>query len=466
MAKTRTEHRCQACGHRTIKWMGKCPGCGAWETLVEEAVLPPAKGKRDTRTFRLPEAAASGARPIPLDHVEGRGTERRRTGIGELDRVLGGGLVAGSLVLVGGDPGIGKSTLLLQALDKLARGEGPPTLYVSGEESAQQVRLRAERLGILSSRVHVFAETRADAIARQIELEPPCAVVIDSIQSVFDPDLESAPGSVSQIREVAARFLYLAKARGVPCLLVGHVTKEGSLAGPRVLEHLVDTVLYFERSTGGPYRILRAHKNRFGSTNEIGVFEMREEGLTEVTNPSAMFLSERPEDAPGSVVLPTLEGTRPILVEVQALVSSAPFGSPRRTCLGFESSRAALLVAVLEQLAGLQLLGNDVFVNVAGGIELDEPAGDLAVALAMASSLAQRPVPSGWIAFGEVGLAGELRSVMQAELRLAEAAKLGFTDAIVPASVAKDRSGRRLEGMRIHPVGTLAEAVELALNRG
>lgn len=454
-AKSKTMYRCSQCGHQEPKWHGRCPGCTEWNTLQEETVGGDA-GVHDTRTFRLPSATA-GPKPTPLDEVDGEGTSRRPTGIGELDRVLGGGLVDGSLVLVGGDPGIGKSTLLIQALHEVARDERP-ALYVSGEESPRQIRLRADRLGITSKKVLVYAETRADAIARQIEASPPSAVVVDSIQSVFDPALESAPGSVSQIREVAARFLYLAKARGVPCILVGHVTKDGALAGPRVLEHLVDTVLYFERSTGGPYRILRAHKNRFGSTNEIGVFEMREKGLAEVPNPSALFLSERPEEAPGSVVLPALEGTRPILVEVQALVSATQFGTPRRTCLGFDASRAALLGAVLEQKAELQLLGCDVFVNVAGGIDLDEPAGDLAVALALASSHLNRAVPNGWIAFGEVGLAGELRSVMQADLRLAEAAKLGFTDAIVPQSAAKAGAPK---GMRLHPVKTLAEAVQL-----
>lgn len=457
MAKTKTEYRCTACGYRSPKWLGRCPGCSEWNTL-EEGHAPSTAATHPGRTFRLPSEAAS-AGPVPLSEVGAGEAERRPLGIAELDRVLGGGLVPGSLVLVGGDPGIGKSTLLLQALDR-AGAQGAPALYVSGEESPQQIRLRADRLGITSNRVQVFAETRTDAIVRAVEDRSPSALVVDSIQSVFDPGLESAPGSVSQIREVAARFLYLAKARGVPCILVGHVTKDGALAGPRVLEHLVDTVLYFERASGSPYRILRAHKNRFGSTNEIGVFEMRERGLAEVTNPSEMFLAERPESAPGSVVIAALEGTRPILVEVQALVSPSGAGSPRRTCLGFDSSRAALLVAVLEQRAGLQLLGCDVFVNVAGGIHLDEPAADLAVALSLASSLAARPIPKGWVAFGEVGLAGELRSVAQAELRLGEAQKLGFTDAVVPPSVAEQARSKK-GGIRLHPVKTLEEAVAL-----
>lgn len=461
MAKSKTEYQCAECGHRTAKWHGKCPGCGSWNTLTE-GLAPTTKSTHGARTFRLPEEAESNV-PTPLDAVGGEAAERRKTGIGELDRVLGGGLVPGGLVLVGGDPGIGKSTLLLQTLDRVATSKHP-TLYVTGEESKQQIRLRSDRLRLTSDRVHVFAETRADAIVQAVEKREPRALVVDSIQSVFDPALDSAPGSVSQIREVAARFLYLAKARGVPTLLVGHVTKDGALAGPRVLEHLVDTVLYFERSSGGPYRILRAHKNRFGSTNEIGVFEMRESGLEEVLNPSALFLSERPEQAPGSVVTPALEGTRPILVEVQALVSATAFGTPRRTCLGFDASRAALLVAVLEQRAGLQLLGCDVFVNVAGGLELGEPSGDLAVALALASSLGGRPVPPGWLAFGEVGLAGELRSVQQADLRLAEAEKLGFTDAIVPPSAAK--AAGRSSALRLHAVSTLSEAVDLVLERG
>jgi DNA repair protein RadA/Sms len=332
---------------------------------------------------------------------------------------------------------------------------------VTGEESPEQVKLRADRLGIDAQRLLLFAETRADRIVGAIEEASPSVVVIDSIQAVYDPELESAPGSVSQIREVAARFLYLAKARGVPTFLVGHVTKDGALAGPRVLEHMVDTVLYFESSTGHPYRILRAHKNRFGSTNEIGVFEMEKEGLREVSNPSELFLAERPVNAPGSVVLPALEGTRPVLVEVQALVSPTNLGTPRRTCLGFDSVRAALLVAVLERRAGLELLGCDVFVNVAGGMRIDEPAADLAVATALASSLRNRAVDPKMVVLGEVGLAGELRAVPQADARLAEASKLGFTCAVMPS--ANTRKLRPPEGMMVIPSQSLEEALDFAI---
>lgn len=408
--------------------------------MTEHRVEAEAKPKHQSRTFRLPNTtgpAESSVQPVPLADLAASSGDRVTTGIPELDRVLGGGLVAGMLVLVGGDPGIGKSTLLLQALDGIIRRasrKDDRVLYVSGEESPQQIKLRADRLGVDGRRLHLLAETRTDRIVEAVEAMAPSAVVVDSIQSIYDPQLDSAPGSVSQIREVAARLMYLAKARSVPTLLVGHVTKEGGLAGPKVLEHLVDTVLYFESATGHPYRILRAHKNRFGSTNEIGVFEMHARGLEPVANPSEMFLAERPEDAPGSVVLPAIEGTRPVLVEVQALVSPTSFGTPRRTCLGFDSARAALLVAVLERRAGLQLLGCDVFVNIAGGISLREPAADLAVAVALASSLTNKPLAARSLVFGEIGLAGELRAVTQADVRLAEAARLGFQKAILPAA--------------------------------
>lgn len=435
-AKARTEFVCNACGHKTAKWVGRCPGCGTWNGMVEAKVEAPAKGKNVGRTFRLPEEVASRA-PMPIGEVAASEASRRKTGLVELDRVLGGGLVPGALVLVGGDPGIGKSTLLLQALARIAAGG--QALYVTGEESPEQVRLRADRLGVPTEGLLLFAETRTDRIVEAVSQASPAALVVDSIQSVYDPDLESAPGSVAQIREVAARFLYLAKARGVPVLLVGHVTKDGALAGPRVLEHMVDTVLYFESSSGHPYRILRAHKNRFGSTNEIGVFEMRAEGLTEVENPSELFLAERPEDAPGSVVLAAMEGSRPVLVEVQALVASNSGGPPRRTCLGFDTHRAALLVAVLERRVSLDL-NADIFVNVAGGMSIDEPAADLAVAAALASSHRDRALSPKTVVFGEIGLAGELRGVTQAEARLAEAAKLGFTHAVLPAANLK-RSG-------------------------
>ena len=459
MAKPRTVYRCTECGQESAKWLGRCSGCERWNTLVEEKAEAPVKGKNQERTFRLPDAPAAGSKPLPLAEVAAEGAARRPTGIGELDRVLGGGLVPGALILVGGDPGIGKSTLLLQALHAVARqSDAGPAIYVTGEESPEQVKLRGDRLGVDAKRLLVFAETRADRIVEAVEAASPSVVVVDSIQSVYDPGIESAPGSVAQIREVAARFLYLAKARAIPTLLVGHVTKDGALAGPRLLEHMVDTVLYFESSTGHPYRILRAHKNRFGSTNEIGVFEMLARGLEEVANPSELFLAERPEDAPGSVVLPALEGSRPVLVEVQALVSPTSFGTPRRTCLGFDSARAALLVAVLERRAGLQLLGCDVFVNVAGGMEITEPAADLAVALALASSLRNRPLPAGMVVFGEVGLAGEVRAVIQPELRLAEAAKLGFGRAVAPKAVAKRPDLPK--GMEVSGAKTVEEALD------
>ncbi|MBI4818451.1 MAG: DNA repair protein RadA [Deltaproteobacteria bacterium] len=435
MVKVRSVFRCSACAYESRKWVGRCPECSAWNTLSEEQLIAePTQPSQKNRAFRLPDEGI--ARPTPLSEVSSTSGERLSTRITELDRVLGGGLLPGSLILVGGDPGIGKSTLLLQALAAIGI-ENSPTLYVSGEESPDQVRIRAERLELPTDDVLVYAETNAARIVEQMETIRPKAVVIDSIQTVFDPDLGGAPGTVGQIREVAARFLYSSKSRGIPTFLVGHVTKHGEIAGPRVLEHMVDTVLYFEEASGHPYRILRAHKNRFGSTNEIGVFEMRTKGLEPVENPSELFLSERPVGTSGSAVLPAIEGTRPVLVEVQALVSPSSFGTPRRTCLGFDSARAALLVAILERRAGLSLAGCDVFVNVAGGLSIADPAADLAVAAALASSLRDRPISRDVVMFGEIGLSGELRGVSQPEARLAEAHKLGFLRAIVPEAVKK-----------------------------
>ncbi len=452
MAKAKTEYRCGACGYRSAKWLGRCPGCEAWNSFAEETQAR--KKSADHRAFRLPPGPA---RPVPLQEVSASRVQRRSTHMKELDRVLGGGLTAGSLVLLGGDPGIGKSTLLLQCLALLAEA-GRPAIYVTGEESADQVRMRADRLGITSPDLQVLADTRADAVVSAVE--GASAVVVDSIQALFDPALESVPGSVSQIREVAAKFLHFAKTTGIPVILVGHVTKDGALAGPRVLEHLVDTVLYFEQSLGGPYRILRAHKNRFGSTQEVGVFEMGSRGLQEVENPSALFLAERPQGVPGSVVMPALEGSRPILVEVQALVSPTELGTPRRTCLGFDGARASLLVAVLEQRADLQLRGCDVFLNVAGGLRLAEPAADLAVAVALASAHLRRPVPPDMVVFGELGLAGELRSVQQRDLRLGEAEKLGFESALLPAAGGPPARSR----IRCVATHRIDEALDFALH--
>ncbi|MBI2378895.1 MAG: DNA repair protein RadA [Deltaproteobacteria bacterium] len=458
MAKLKTVFRCSSCGHESPKWVGRCPGCSAWSSFGEE-VRPEALGAtQKNRAFRLPDEGI--ARPVPLSEISSSSCERISTHITELDRVLGGGLLPGSLVLVGGDPGIGKSTLLLQTLAMIGAHSGR-ALYVSGEESPDQVRIRAERLELPTKEVLIYAETNAAKIVDQMEIIRPSAVVIDSVQTVFDPELSGAPGTVGQIREVAARFLYSAKSRGIPTFLVGHVTKHGEIAGPRMLEHMVDTVLYFEEASGHPYRILRAHKNRFGSTNEIGVFEMRSQGLVPVENPSELFLSERPVGTSGSAVLPAIEGTRPVLVEVQALVSPSSFGTPRRTCLGFDSARAALLVAILERRAGLSLAGCDVFVNVAGGLSIEDPAADLAVAAALASSLRDRPISRDVVLFGEIGLSGELRGVSQPEARLAEAKKLGFLRAVVPDAVKKRLA--RESPVALSSADRLEDALEAAI---
>jgi DNA repair protein RadA/Sms len=454
--KTKTVFACTGCGHQSAKWLGQCPSCREWNTLHEEVALPePRSGSGAARGWGV----AGSAKPMALRDVEASAEDRILTGIGELDRVLGGGVVPGSLALLGGDPGIGKSTLLLAALDRLAlTNPDRPILYVSGEESVRQVKLRADRLGVTAKNLVVLAETDATRVLHHAEAMKPAVLAIDSIQTQYLPELQSAPGTVTQVREVAARYMAFAKTTETPTFLVGHVTKDGSIAGPRVLEHMVDTVLYFEGGGAHPYRVLRAHKNRFGSASEIGVFEMKAGGLVEVPNPSALFLAERPIDAPGSAVTAVLNGTRTVLVEIQALVASAGFGSPRRTALGFDPARVALLAAVLEKKVGIEILPCDIFVNVAGGLEVNDPAADLATVAALASSFRDRSIPQRTLVLGEVGLAGEVRGVSQLEVRLAEAARLGFERAYVP--VANARHAEVPRGIEIVGVATVADALD------
>ncbi|HLY22454.1 MAG TPA: DNA repair protein RadA [bacterium] len=444
-AEPRTVFVCQECGYESSKWLGRCPGCSAWNSLVEERLAAPAAGRRPgpRRDPALTAAAdqAGGPGPagaVPIAEVVLDDAVRRRTGLTEVDRVLGGGVVPGSLILVGGDPGVGKSTLALAVAHHMATSGGAvrdthPVLYVSGEESVRQTKMRAARLGVDAPNLLVLAETDLDQIIAQIDRLRPSLVVVDSIQTVYRADITAAPGSVAQIRECTGDLLRVAKTDGGPAVLViGHVTKEGAIAGPRVLEHMVDTVLYFEGERHHAYRVLRATKNRFGSTNEIGVFAMSGRGLAEVADPSALFLAERPEGASGSAVVCAIEGTRPLLLEVQALVTRTPFGMPRRTAAGIDYNRLLLLLAVLEKRAGLHLSAHDVYVSVAGGVRVDEPAADLGVALAVASSHRDRPVDAGAVAVGEVGLGGEVRAVSQIDRRIAEAAKLGFRRVVAP----------------------------------
>jgi DNA repair protein RadA/Sms len=449
---SKTVFGCQSCGFQSPKWLGKCPDCGQWDSFAEEISV-----RADTSGPLRGIAGALKPKPVPIDAVVLEEQERLSTGIVEFDRVLGGGLVAGSLVLIGGEPGIGKSTLMLQALHAMA-ADRHKVLYVSGEESVQQLRLRSRRLATAAPLLLVVSEIDLDAILQMVEEHRPDVLVIDSIQTMYNGDLTSAPGSVSQVRDSAMRLMLNAKKSGVPTLLVGHVTKDGAIAGPKLLEHMVDTVLYFEGDRNHVFRILRTVKNRFGSTNEIGVFEMQSGGLVQVPNPSAVFLSERPENAAGSVVTATMEGSRPILVELQALASSSNLGTARRTVLGLDPHRVALLVAVLEKKLGLHLIGHDLFMNVAGGVKIEEPAVDLAVLAAIASSFLDKPVVGETLVLGEVGLTGEVRAIGNLPARLVEAAKMGFQRCLVPRGSLK---GLETPGeIHIVGVGSVNEAME------
>jgi DNA repair protein RadA/Sms len=450
MAKEKSIYLCTECGGTSAKWLGQCPSCEAWNTLVESVADATPKNRYATTTRGL-----IASQPVTtLSEIEASDVDRQPTGIDELDRVLGGGIVAGGVVLIGGDPGIGKSTLLLQALDSLSRGM--KTLYVTGEESGAQVALRSRRLGLNGSQVRVLAEIQLEKISATLDQEQPAVCVIDSIQTVYSDQLSSAPGSVAQVRECAAQLTRIAKRSGTTIVLVGHVTKEGALAGPRVLEHIVDTVLYFEGDTHSSFRLVRAIKNRFGAVNEIGVFAMTEKGLKGVANPSAIFLSTHGDPVAGSCVLVTLEGTRPLLVEIQALVDSGG-PSPRRLSVGIERDRLAMMLAVLHRHAGVSASDQDVFVNAVGGVRISEPAADLAVMLAIQSSLRGKALPRGFIAFGEVGLAGEVRPAPRGQERLKEAAKLGFSVAIVPKANAPKKP---IEGLTIHAVDRIEQAID------
>ena len=450
--KVKTVYVCQSCGSQSPRWMGKCPDCGQWNTLVEERVEKP----KDIGSAKR----GHGTEPLSLDEIKTGDEDRFVTRIGELDRVLGGGIVTGSVVLIGGDPGIGKSTLVLQMLRQVSEFRGK-ALYVSGEESPAQIKMRAQRLGVKAENLYVLAETSLDEVLRAADELQPQVIVVDSVQTVYTSELPSAPGSVGQVREVSGRLMLYAKRTGIPTFLVGHVTKDGAIAGPRVLEHIVDTVLYFEGDRGHAFRILRAVKNRFGSTNEIGVFEMKESGLAEVANPSELFLAERPKDATGSVVVSSLEGTRPILAELQALVTPTKMTMPRRTSIGVDYNRVSLLIAVLEKRVGMHLMGMDVFVNVVGGLKIDEPAVDLGIIAAVASSFREKPIDPNTVVMGEVGLAGEVRAISQAEVRLKDAAKLGFTRCILPAvNVEKLEKSAGIAKMQLMGVRTVDEAMD------
>ena len=453
MAKAKTVFFCTSCGNETPKWQGRCPGCGAWNTLEEHIEKPAAVGR--------PKSAPVGMSRTPqrLSQVDTDTEIRFSTGMGELDRVLGGGAVAGSLVLVGGAPGIGKSTLLLQICDCLCQGR--TVLYVSGEESERQLKLRAVRLGVVTEQLYILSETRLSDILEAVEGCKPDILIVDSIQTLYNEDNESSPGSVSQVKDCTMSLMHLSKSRGVTVFVVGHINKDGNIAGPKVLEHMVDCVLYFEGDPNTSYRLLRAAKNRFGSTNEIGVFEMMDSGLSEVPNPSQMLLAGRPEGAPGTCVACVMEGTRPVLAEVQALVTRTTFNVPRRAADGFDFNRAVLLMAVAEKRAGMKLNVFDAYINVIGGLRLDEPGADLPVVLAVASSYRDQPVADDLVAIGEVGMTGEIRSVSHMNQRLQEVSRLGFKKCIIPKGGAEKLEIP--EGLTVYRVRNLREAIEVAI---
>lgn len=455
MAKIKTKYVCQSCGYETAKWLGKCPECTKWNTFVEEVDQKSTKKE----VFIIDK---SSSKPVSINSIESKEEERFTTDINELDRVLGGGIVKGSLVLVGGDPGIGKSTLLIQVSSNVA-SLGKTVLYITGEESESQIKMRAKRLGINSENLYIFAENNLSIIESYLESVNPELIILDSIQTVFSPEISSAPGTVSQIKEGTSKFMKISKKMGISTFIVGHVTKEGSLAGPKLLEHMVDTVLYFEGERYNTYRLVRAVKNRFGSTNELGVFEMRDLGLVELDNPSKILISEKPKDVAGSVIISTVEGTRPMLLELQALVSPTSFGIPKRTSTGVDYNRVGMLLAVLEKRVGLQIQNQDVYINIVGGIKINEPSIDLGIAISVASSFRNIPIDEDIAVTGEVGLTGEVRAVSFIEKRIAECKKLGFKKIVVPRSnyeVVKDT-----KGIEIWPVDNLRQAINIVLGR-
>jgi len=450
LSKVKTKFVCQQCGSEASKWLGRCPGCGEWNTMVEEVMVK----KSETRLAGMP-----AAKPKPISMVDTSAMPRLLTGVGEFDRVLGGGIVPGALFLIGGDPGIGKSTLLLQVAAGIAERYGP-VLYISGEESAAQIKIRAERLGKISNNLLIFTENNLETIVLEALQHKPALVVIDSIQTMFSPEIPSAPGSVGQVRESTGKLMRFAKESGIPTAIIGHVTKDGNIAGPRLLEHMVDVVLYFEGERSYAFRVLRAIKNRFGSTNESGIFSMEEQGLAEVANPSGLLLAERPQGAPGSVVLAYMEGVRPLLIEIQALVSTTCFGMPRRMAAGFDYNRLILLMAVLEKRVGLMLANQDAYVNAVGGFKIVEPAADLPVMLAIASSFRGTAVDPSTVVMGEVGLTGEVRMISRVEARIAEAAALGFKRFVLPAGNLSGLKLTRTAGLKIIGATSVSEAME------